>query len=167
MRKISSKSLKCKYLSDLIWNSDTSLRRGRRENRLLIWKPTLSLSIFSVLCSHSQTQWCFLLLHLREALFKLGVDLTFTFKEIYLWVFDCWSPVISLSTLKGICIPILQISPSACHVARRPVRPWPVCGGKRGPRHASTHQGVARQTWQPDDTCFCVSYHFTNHLHFI
>ena len=40
-------------------------------------------------------------------------------------------------------------------------------GGGRGPRHATTHQGGTRQTRQPDDTFFCISYHFTNHLHFI
>lgn len=38
---------------------------------------------------------------------------------------------------------------------------------RHGPGHATTHQGGTRHIWQPDDTCFCVSYHFTNHLHFI
>ena len=44
----------------------------------------------------------------------------FTFKEIYLWVVDCWSLFISLSALRGTRSPIQLISPAACQSARRP-----------------------------------------------
>lgn len=96
----------------------------------------------------------------------LGIRITFTFKEIFLWAVDLSSPFI-FSGLRATCIPIQRVVPSACQAARRPACPWLACGGRHGPRRSSTHRGVTRQTRQPDDTRFCVSYHFTNHLRFI
>lgn len=172
VKNISFKSLKCKYLSDLIWNSNTGLKGRRRENSLIICNP-----LFSCLLQTIRHSFLFLsssvTLLLKFYSHCLGVFFTFTFKEICLWVVDCWSLFISPSALRGTCSPIQFISPSACQSARRPASLD--CEGRnggreesrRGPRHATTHQGGTRQTWQPDDTCFCVSYHFTNHLHFI
>lgn len=55
---------------------------------------------------------------------------------------SCWSLVsFYFSGLRATCIPIQRVSPSACHPARRPARPWLACGGSRSPRRSSTHRG--------------------------
>lgn len=126
--------------------------------------------------SHTQTQHGVLSLSrpLWHSFLKFyshccGVCYTYSFKEIYLWVVDCCSLFISVC-VKG------HLQPNPAHVSlclsvsrADSVPGLHTWGGRvesqRGPRRA--HQGGTRQTWQLDDTCFCVSYHFNNHLHFI
>lgn len=81
---------------------------------------------------------------------------------------SCWSLVsFYFSGLRATWIPSQHVAPPACHAARRPACPWLACGGRHGPRRSRAHRGVTRQPWQPDDTRFCVSYHFANHMRFI
>lgn len=97
MSSISFKSLKCKWAKLKLGQSWNGQRSMRKSNSLWIWKHNHSLSIFTLCCLHK----LFLSRYLSEALLKVLLSLSFTFKEIYLWAFDCWSPFISLSALRG------------------------------------------------------------------
>lgn len=131
----------------------------------------------SVSSSRTQTQRGFLCLSTSVTLFLkfysrcLGLCFTFTFKGIYLWVVDCWSLFISRSALRGYAAQSGSSLSSACHSARRPASLD--CRRREGGKSTwpkacqYTPRGGTRQKWQLGDTCFCVSYHFTNHLHFI
>lgn len=125
VKNINFKSLK--YLNDLIWSSDTGLRRRKRESSLIICNPLIlylsSLCLFHIV-RHSMAFFFLatsLTLLLRFHCHCLGVFFTFSSKEICLWVVDCRSLFISLSALRGIRSPIQLIFPSACQSARRPV----------------------------------------------
>lgn len=99
----------------------------------------------------------------------LGVCFAFTRKEIYLWAVDCWSLFISPLALRGHTQPNPAHLPLCLSVSQTASVPGLHVEGGEGRGEARrrrpkachyTPRGGTRQTWQPDDTRVCVSYHF-------